>query len=638
MPIEKKNREWFIRIFSSVFICYHLLYVSDFLTMYTPILISPSQHVSLHLGGILFFSFLLVGAGRKSNPGHTPWYDILLAIAGLGVPLYYGFFYEDLILRSGEGALDISAGGWLLMALLLEASRRLLGLPFTSIVAGFVIYLLSSGYLPGILFHPSIPVLRIGEFMFVSGTGIFGAIVNISANVVIVFILFSQILLNAGAGDFFTSLATAAFGGMRGGPAKMAIISSGLFGTLSGSPVGNVAATGTFTIPLMKKTGYSSHYAGAVEAVASLGGILMPPVMGATIFILSDFLSMPYIEVCKRALMPAILYYLCLFMMVDQEAVRLKLKGLEKELRPPIISVLKKGWWYAIPLFVLIYLLAVVQYSPQKSAIWASASLVILSLLRKENRMGPMKLMVSFEQALRAMLQVGVAMGCASIIMAAFSITGLGFSISTLLTSISGGNLAVLLVLTALTSFVMGMGIGSIGCYIFLALAVVPAMVKMGVLGISAHLYVFYWSLLSFITPPVAILAYVAAGLAKANPFKVGWQASRLGVLAYALPFAFVLKPQLLLLGHPIDILVVTAFAVLGTVYMASGVGGHFILSLKWFQRLLFLAGAAILLFSTSFLWMSLAAIIPGVMAVRLFYLKKQAGPGSINPDHQNSE
>lgn len=259
MGVEKTKWEWFIRISSSIFIIYHLFYVSDFLTMYTPILISPSQHVSMHLGGILFFSFLLVRAGKKSDSNKPPWFDVVLAVAGLSVPLYYGFFYEDLILRSGEGAIDLALGGWLLMALLLEASRRLMGIPFTSIVFCFILYLLVAGHLPGVLYHPSVPFHRVGEFMFVSATGIFGVVVRISANIVIVFILFSQILVRSGAGEFFTSLAAAAFGGMRGGPAKMAIISSGLFGTLSGSPVGNVAATGTFTIPLMKKTGYKPH-------------------------------------------------------------------------------------------------------------------------------------------------------------------------------------------------------------------------------------------------------------------------------------------------------------------------------------------------------------------------------------------
>jgi TRAP transporter 4TM/12TM fusion protein len=354
----------------------------------------------------------------------------------------------------------------------------------------------------------------------------------------------------------------------------MAIIASGFFGTLSGSAAGNVAATGSFTIPLMKSVGYQPHYAGAVEAVASLGGILMPPVMGAAIFILADFIQMPYIEVIKHAVIPAILYYLALFVMVDQEAVRLGLRGLGRETLPSLGKTLKRGWWYALPVAVLLYLMVVLLYTPQKSIIWALAVLVALAMFRKETRLGPMKLALASEQTLRAMLTIAVAMACAGIILGGFSLTGVGVNISRQLVDISGGNLGILLLLTAVTSFIMGMGIGITGCYVFLAVMVVPSLVMVGVPPIAAHLFMFWWAMVSFITPPVAVLSFVAAGFAGCEPFKLGWQAARLGIIAYVMPFAFVFDPALLIIGTPMEVAVAVTSVAIGTVGLAFGVGG----------------------------------------------------------------
>jgi len=604
---------WFKIIAASIFALYHLLYISDSLTLYTPVVIPPAMHLGIHLACILFFTFLLVPAKKGAKTNKPPIYDVVLALAALVIPLYYAFLFQEILLTTGEGILLYAVFGWALSLLLLEAARRLLGITFFCVIAFFLFYPLFSAYLPGILFHPGHSWIRVGELLFISPSGIMSFILTISATIIVVFLLFSQFLLHSGSGKFFIDLAYSAFGAFRGGPAKMAVIASGFFGTLSGSPAGNVAATGTFTIPLMKKTGYQPHYAGAVESVASLGGMLMPPVMGASIFILASFIQMPYIEVCTRAAIPAILYYLALFVMVDQEAVRLGLRGFTRETLPSLWKTLKRGWWYAVPLIVLVYLLAGLHYSPQKSALWALVILIVLAMFRKETRLGPMKLGLASKQTLEAMLMVGVAMACAGIIVGSVSLTGVAVNIASELVAVSGGNLGILLVLTAVVSFIMGMGIGPTGCYVFLAVMVVPALVMSGVPAFAAHLFVFYWSLVSFITPPVAVLAFVAAGFAGCPPFKVGLQATRLGLLAYVLPFAFVIKPALVFFGTPIEIVVAVACAAIGTVGLSFGVGGHFLGKLNWPQRLMSIAGSALLIFSHSDMLIGSGAAILGI-------------------------
>jgi len=605
----------FVLLASSTFVLYHVLYISEFFILVTPIIISPNFHLGIHLASILFFTFLLVRVRKGVKTAKPPIYDVVLAFVVLVIPLYYAYFFNEIFLRAGEGTLLYSIFGWALALLLLEATRRTLGITFTCVVAFFLVYPLVSMYFPGVLYHPGYSFLWLGEYFFMSYEGIFSFVLGIAANIVVVFLLFSQLLIHSGAGEFFIDLARSAFGALRGGPAKMAIIASGFFGTLSGCPVGNVAATGTFTIPLMKKTGYPPHYAGAVEAVASLGGMLMPPIMGAIIFILCDFIEMPYIEVIQRAAIPAVLYYLALFVMVDQEAVRLGLRGLSKATLPPLMRTLKRGWWYAIPVVVLLFLMAApwFLYTPQKAIIWSLVVLVALSMFRKETRLGPKRLARASEETLRSMLTVSLAMACSGIIIGAVSVTGVGVNLSRALVDISGGNVVILLVLTAITSFILGMGVGPTGCYVFLAIMVVPSLVTVGVPLIAAHLFVVYWALVSLITPPVAVVTFVAAGLADAKPFKLGWQASRLALIAYVMPFAFVFKPALLALGTPTQVVIAVTSAVIGTVGLALGTGGHFMGNLNWLQRGMCLSGSALLLFSNSWTLMGVGACILGI-------------------------
>ncbi len=613
---------WFIGISAGIFVLYHVIYLSDVLLIFTDIVISPDLHLGIHLGSVLFFVFSLVRARKSQQTKLPPIYDVVLALIGLGICIYYGIFAEEWAYKSGTGIITYPIMGWILAVLLLEASRRTVGLIFTFIVAFFIIYPLISGYLPGVLHSPSETLSRWGEFMFLAEGGIFGFVLSISAKIVVVFVLFSQILIHTGAGEFFTNLAYSTMGTMRGGPAKMAVAASGLFGTLSGSAASNVAATGTFTIPLMKKLGYPAHYAGAVEAVASMGGILMPPIMGAVIFVLADFIEMPYILVVKHAVIPACLYYLALFIMVDQEAARLGMRGLPREELPSLWRAIKQGWWYAIPIIALIYLMAVPLYAPQKAVIYAMVILLIMSAFSKRTRMGPKKLMIASEETVRTLLMVAVAIACGGLVIGSVSLTGVGVNISRELVSFSGGNIAVLLGLTAAVSFIMGMGVGILGCYVFLALLIVPALTTAGVPEIAGHLFVFYWAMISFITPPVATLAYVAAAFANANPVKIGWQAARLGILAYVLPFAWVFKPALITIGTPLEIVAVVLTTAIGTVGLAFGVGGTFMGKLNWLQRLLCIAGSMLIIFGDSMVYIGGGVFIL-IVAILWQWLKK---------------
>ncbi len=609
--MQHKWFRWGIVGLAAAFILYHILFISDFLVRFTDFAPTPNLHLAIHLGGVLFFLFLLMRASKKIKSELPPLYDIFLAFLGLGVCLYYGIFFEDIFSHSGTGVVAYSILGYILAILLLEGSRRAVGLPFVIVVAFFAIYPLISGYFPSFLFHPNFSYGRWGEFLFASGQSIFGPIIEISATIVVVFLLFSQVLVNTRAGDFFINLAYSIFGTIRGGPAKMCVVASGLFGTLSGSVLGNAMATGTFTIPLMKKIGYKPHYAAAVEAVSSVGGILMPPVMGAAIFLLCDFINVPYIEVCKAAAIPAVLYYVAIFVMVDQEALKQGLKGLPRESLPPFWKTLKQGLWYAVPVIVLLYMMIGPQYSPQKSVIWAIVVLLIMSVIFwKQSHITPRTLLKSSEETLRSLLLVAVAIGAAGIIYGSVAMTNLGTNLSRELVAMCGGNLILLLFVTAVVAFVLGMGIGILPIYVFLALGIAPGLVSLGAPPLAAHLFVFYWAMISFITPPVAMSAYVTAAIAGANPFQTGWQATRLGILVYLVPFAFVLKPALLTLGTPLEVVIAIVCVTLATIGLSLGIGGYFLGRMHWIQRAIIIAGSGLLMFATIPLYLALGAVL----------------------------
>jgi TRAP transporter 4TM/12TM fusion protein len=424
--------------------------------------------------------------------------------------------------------------------------------------------------------------------LYMSEEGIFGMPAMAASNFVFAFILFGAFLAVSGVGDAFTNIAIAVFGGMRGGPAKASVVSSGLMGMLSGSAVANVVTTGTFTIPLMKKSGYSASSAGAIEAVASTGGQIMPPVMGAAAFIMADTVGIPYWEVVKAAFIPAILYYIALFFMVDFEAAKTNLKGLAKGENGGIKKLLISSWYSLLPIACLVYFLGVVTISAQKSAFFTIVAVIILSMLRKQTRITPKKFLKALISGAIGGMEVGVVCGCAGIIVSVILRSGLGMRLTGLLIDVSGGILIVLMILTMLTSFILGMGLPTSACYIIVAILIAPAMVKMGVEPMAAHLFAFYYGCLCNITPPVALASYAGASLAGASPMETGWKAVRFGLCGFIVPYMFVFGPPLILIGTVPEIILAVTTACLGTYLLAVSLMGFQFTNVSLLFRLLY--------------------------------------------------
>lgn len=554
---------------------------------------------AVHLTLVLILTFMIKPANRKKQRTNMPpFYDFIFM---LGALLSGGYMYiMDAALSQRSGTIytiDVVMGV-ILILLILEACRRLMGwaLPIVSIV--MVFYAFFGQYFPGLIAHPGYSLKRIIGYLFLGTEGVFGTALNMSSTVIAIFIIFGSFLKFTGTGDFVTDFSVAAFGRVRGGPAKVAVIASTLFGSLSGSAVANVVATGSFTIPLMKRVGYEPRFAGAVEAVASSGGQIMPPVMGATAFVICDVLGMPYVEVCLCALVPAILYYIAVFIQVDLRAVKLGLRGLPADQLPDWKPILKNGWFSFLPIILLVILLN--YWSASKVGFWVIVCSVLLSFIRKETRMTPKKFFSALVDSGKGMLEVGASCAISGIVVGVFGLTGLGLKFSNILVTIANGNMLVLLVMTAIACIILGMGMSTLPVYLILATLVAPALIKMGIPAIAAHLFIFYYGIIAAITPPVAIAAYAGASIAKEDPIKVGFTACRLGVGAYILPFMFAFGPALVLQGAPLEIAqsIVTAIIGIGCLGMSFEGYVYGIGSVNIVSRVLLIAGALCLTIS----------------------------------------
>ncbi len=577
---------------------YHLLFVSMVLPR-LGINIMTQQHMALSLGLFLLLTFLIRPASKTRPSGRLPWYDVLLILASLLPTGYYALFYSTV---QDHLALGFATSAEIVLAILLvtailEAGRRVLGWALPTIVIFFVIHALFTELFPGILFGRAISLERLATSVYLSSSGIFGIPVWIAGTVVITFILFSQLLMESGAGRFFLNLALSLVGSMRGGPAKVAVVGSSFFATLSGSPTANVAATGSITIPLMKSIGYPPHFAAAVEAVASKGGQLTPPIMGAVIFLMAEMTDHTYLEVAIAATLPALLYYIAIFLQVDFRAARTGLRGLSPDELPSFKQTLKEGWQYLIPLVALIALIIQLRYAPQMAAFYAMLVLWIISLFRKESRLGPRRIMTGFKAGAATTIHAAIPCALAGVILASLSATGLGLRFSGQVINLAGGNLVALVGLAALASFILGMGMTSIAIYVILAVLIAPSLVEMGVHILAAHLFIIFWGNISFITPPVAIAAFAAAGIAGADPMKTAWQACRLGIVSFLIPFMFVWNRNLILVGSLGDILLTAITAIIGVALLASGVEGYLPGGrINWASRTLVLGSALLLL------------------------------------------
>lgn len=481
--------------------------------------------------------------------GSQKWIDMIFGTGAIAIAIHLLSDIDGYLLRIQlvPSTIDIIMG-ILITIIVLESARRLTG-PSISIIAIItVIYALIGKFIPGILGNKGYSLVRIIKSIF-SEHGIWGMPLSVSANTVFIFLLFGSFLSVSGADIIFKDLAVSIAGGKRGGPAKMAIIASSIFGTISGSAVANVVSTGAFTIPLMKKTGYRKEFAGAVEAVASTGGQLMPPIMGAAAFLLSEFIGMPYAKVCITAVIPALLYYIFLFFMVDVEAIKNNLRGIDKGDIPALMPILKRSAKLIIPVIVLVISLVVFHVSPVRSAIYAIVVIIVFSLFDKKDRFSYKKLVSAFVQAAKGSAQIISACCVSGIIIAMLSLTGLGLKLSNLILAFGDKNIFICLMFSMIITIILGMGLPTTAAYIISATTVAPALIKLGILPLHAHLFLFYFASISCITPPVAVASYASSAIADASPGRVGWEAVRLGLIAFIIPFAFVLNPKIISFG-----------------------------------------------------------------------------------------
>jgi TRAP transporter 4TM/12TM fusion protein len=384
-------------------------------------------------------------------------------------------------------------------------------------------------------------------------------------------------------------------GRYRGGPAKVAVLASSLFGSINGSGAANVAATGVITIPLMKKLGYKPHYAAAVEAVASNGGQIMPPVLGLTAFLIMDFLGVSYLKIVLAAIIPALLYYAALFIMIHLEAVKTGIQGLPRSELPSIKKTFLDGWPFLVPMILLVTLLGL-QFSAQTAVLYAIGALILASWLKKDTRMGWRKISQALDEGLKVIPSIGVIICMAGILIGVMEVTGVGLRLTGGLVALAGGNMFILLLVTAACALVLGMGMPGVAVYVLLAIILAPALVQAGLPPLVAHFFVMYYGITSLLTPPVCLISFIAAGIADAPYMKTGWQAMRLGIVVYLVPFMFAYGPELMLIGKPLDIAiaVVTAFA--GVVLLSAGIEGYLFRTLKWFERIFFLAGGVLMM------------------------------------------
>jgi len=554
---------------------------------------------STHVFFAMILVFLMTDIRGKSHAASPRWYDWLLILLTVLTVGYVAAFAGEIASRYSYvtplSQYEIIAGcvGTLL---LLEAARRNMGLGLPLIAAVFLGYVFTGQYLPGILSHQGFSLMWAVDHIFFTTEGIWGIPAGVSATFIVMFIIFAAFLEQSKGGDFFIDLSLGLFGKARGGPAKAAIFASGFMGMLSGSAVANVVTTGAFTIPLMKRLGYSARFSGAVESVASSGGQLMPPIMGAAAFIIAEFLGMPYIEVAAAASIPAFLYYLSAFSMVHFESLRIDMKGMKAEDLPVVRKTLVYGFQFILPVIVLVILL-IKGNSPMRAGLWAILITILVSYVRTETRMTPKRILSALESGAKGAVQVGIACATAGIIIGVLTLTGLGMRFNSIILMISQGSLLLTLILTMFTSLLLGMGLPTVAAYIIQVSLTVPVLTQtFGVHPLSAHFFIFYFAIISAITPPVALAAYAAAGISGADPLKTAITSCRLGLAAFIVPYMFIYAPQLLMVGSIPKIILATISSIIGVIALAASVVGWLVHKAGRIERLFLMAAALCLI------------------------------------------
>lgn len=581
---------------------------------------------AVHLSFGISLVYLLCPTKRSwVKGGSVHPLDLTLALISIIPPVYILLNYQNLILRAGTVTPADVAIGTLGIIMVIEAARRIVGLPIVIVVLCFIAYGFFGPYMPGAIAHRGLNLNQMVGHLFFTTEGVFGIPMGVSSTFIFLFILFGAYLEKTGLGKFFIDISNAIAGWASGGPAKVAVISSALEGTISGSSVANVVGSGSFTIPMMKKLGYSKDFAGAVEAAASTGGQIMPPIMGAAAFLMAEFIGVPYMEVVKAAVIPAILYFLGVFLGVHFEAKRENLKGTPRSLLPPFGRILKEEGHLVIPLIAIIGLLSS-GYTPMRAALAGIVISIAAAMLRSNTRMSFADIVDGLIKGARGALGVLIACAAAGIIIGVVTKTGIGLKLASALVDLSNGSFLLLLFCTMITSLILGMGVPTTANYVITSTIAAPALISLGVPIMAAHMFVFYFGIIADITPPVALAAFAGAAISGGNPIKTGINASKLGIAAFIIPYMFVMSPSMLGIDATfLEVCHTTFTATVGMVGVSAAMIGFFITKTNWLERILLLAGGLMLIDPAAFTDVLGTGILVAVGAIQYFRKKKHA-------------
>ncbi len=591
---------WYFRVFTALAAI--LSFVHVFKIVIFDYVMQDMSYFAVEIAAFTSAVFLLFPATKNAPRDRVPWYDGVLAAACLAGPIYVFVNNLDIILGGWEVFPPLSGKivALITWAVILEAVRRTGGMLLAGVILLMSVYPLFAHLCPGILMAKQYSLSRILGFHLLGMQSIFGLPTQVFCRLLIGYMIFAVALQVTGAATFFINFCLSLLGGVRGGAAKVSILSSAFFATMSGSAIANVVTTGAVTIPTMKRLGYPPYYAGAIEACASKGGVLTPPVMGVTAFIMADFIGVSYAEVCLAAALPILLYWISLFAQTDFYAAKMGLRGLPKEELPSLIQTLKEGWFYVAALGLLVYIIFF-HRTEALAPYYATAVLLLLANFRKATRFNRKTLAQLTDGTGKILAELMGILAGVGMIIGALSLTGTAHGLSGSLTRLGGDHMFLLLIIGAITSFLLGIGLTISACYIFLAMLLAPTLVDVGIHEMSAHLFLVYWGSVSYITPPVALAAYAASSIAGANPIKTANQAVKLGFVSLLVPFFFVYNPALVGHGTVLEILQAMGTAAFGIILLSSGFEGYtfFLKIISWPVRIIFMA-AGFLIFHPS--------------------------------------
>ncbi len=609
---------------------------------------------AVHLGFGVLLAYLLYPASRRGLR-RLAWHDVVLAVAAALTMGYVVLNFQSLLVRAGAYTkVDIAIGA-IGILLVLEATRRVVGLPILIVVSCFLAYAYFGRYVPGFFQHRGASLSRLVGHMFFTTEGMFGIPLGVSSTYIFLFILFGAFLEKTGIGQFFIDIANSIAGHASGGPAKVAVITSALEGTVSGSSVANTVGSGSFTIPMMKRLGYRPEFAGAVEASASTGGQIMPPVMGAAAFLMAEFLGVPYLRIAKSAVIPAILYFTGIFIVVHLEAKKSGLRGMERDKLPRFWRLMRERGQLFLPLVGIIYLL-VEGSTPMRAALWGLLVAVVVGFLTKMRMRdvaaaatarggrrvrgllgdwaaaSTRDILSALEQGARNALGVVIACAAAGMIVGTVTLTGLGLKLANGLIVLARGQLLLTLFFTMITSLILGMGAPTTANYVITSTIAAPALLKLGVPAIAAHMFAFYFGIVADVTPPVALAAFAGAGIARSNPFKTGVEATKLSIAAFIIPYFFVYMPSLLLIGDIswLDTARVVVGALLGMIAVGAAVEGWLVTSTRSLERPLLLVAGLLLIDPRVATDIAGLAILGGVYLAQLARVRRTAAGGRV--------